>query len=390
MAYQFIRKLSDGGFSEVFEICDPASALSESLVLKRLHPEMSARPAVREAFTREGEILANLRHPNIVTFRRCYFEDGQICLVMEKIDGKDLASWAQRTRHDPNRVIDAFRKILEAVDYLHHRATPLLHLDLKPENILVQETSSGDEPTLIDFGIARNREGQGLKAYTPPYAAPEQVRGGQLGCFTDVYALGQILNELLETLTPHLDRPHVEAFRNVAERALQASRRRRFADAGEMLRAFRLARGSNLRDTIPARRHKHILWVSAAAVTVSVVAVFTVVAAYLSSGGDSVTLSSRPGESLDSPGSPTAPERFEPCLEARLLDEPDSFSQELEFCLQRALESNHIEIMNAQYMEVRGFLDQWPTEDEITRRTLLQKLAAYKREIDLRTMGVPP
>jgi len=242
MNYQILSKLSEGGFSEVFEVRDPASALDEVLILKRLNPEMSRRPDVRRAFTREGEILSALRHPNVVTFRRCYYEGDRICLVMEKVDGRTLDVWLREHRPDAEEALDAFRQILEAVDYLHHRATPLLHLDLKPENVLITPSPDGVRPVLIDFGIARDLGHGGLEAYTPPYAAPEQVRGGELGCFTDVYALGQILAEILQHFAAGLgtgERTNLEA---VSARAREPSRRRRYGDAGEMLRAFRQAR----------------------------------------------------------------------------------------------------------------------------------------------------
>ncbi len=57
MSYRVLRQLSGGGFSDVFEVEDPASALSECLILKRLNTEMSARPEVRTAFAEEAKLL---------------------------------------------------------------------------------------------------------------------------------------------------------------------------------------------------------------------------------------------------------------------------------------------------------------------------------------------
>lgn len=251
MHYQILSKLGEGGFSEVYAVRDPASALDEVLILKRLHAEMSRRPDVRRAFTREGEILSSLRHPNVVTFRRCYYEGDHICLVMERVAGPTLDVWLRDAhregRLDAEQVLDVFRQILEAVDHLHHRTTPLLHLDLKPENILIRPApgdgrAAGVRPVLIDFGIARGLGHGGLGAYTPPYAAPEQVRGERVGCFTDVYALGQILAEVLDLLAEHLGEVGRSRLDPICERARNASPRRRYADAGEMLRAFRRAR----------------------------------------------------------------------------------------------------------------------------------------------------
>jgi serine/threonine protein kinase len=238
MDYRILARLPSGGFSEIFEVEDAAGALPERLILKRLNAEMSALPAVRAAFAEEARMLRELRHPNVVTFRRCHFDPQQrVCLLMEKVEGEPLDAWVRRHAGTPESVLDLFDQVLGAVDYLHHRASPLLHLDLKPDNVLVASSAEGPRPVLIDFGIARRAGGQGLKAYTPAYAAPEQAAGGLLGCTTDVYALGQMLAEILAALGPPA--PRLQAF---AARARSAAPQRRYADAGEMRLAFRRAR----------------------------------------------------------------------------------------------------------------------------------------------------
>ncbi|MFP5287632.1 MAG: protein kinase domain-containing protein, partial [Thermoanaerobaculia bacterium] len=109
MSYRVLRQLAGGGFSEIFEVEDPASALPERLILKRLTAEMSARPDVQEAFSEEAKILRELKHPNIVTFRRCYFDDKRrICLLMEKVAGEPLDAWARRHASRPELVLDLF------------------------------------------------------------------------------------------------------------------------------------------------------------------------------------------------------------------------------------------------------------------------------------------
>lgn len=245
MSYRVLGRLPAGGFSEIFEVEDPASALPERLILKRLNAEMSARPEVRTAFAEEAKILRELKHPNVVTFRRCYFDEShRICLLMERVAGEPLDAWARRHASQAEVVLDVFERVLQAVDYLHHRPSPFLHLDLKPDNILVSSSPQGPHPVLIDFGIARRSGGQGLRAYTPPYGAPEQAAGGALDCSTDIYALGQILGELLDILRLP-DGAVQEALASVVARARQVSRRARFADAGEMGLALRRARRSS-------------------------------------------------------------------------------------------------------------------------------------------------
>lgn len=243
MDYRILHRMGGGGFSEVFAVEDPDSALDEVLVLKRLYPEMSVRPAVRAAFSREARTLRRLTHPDVVRFRRCFFDDaGRVCLLMDRAEGETLGTWSRRRAEDVDAHLQLFDRILDAVDYLHHRPWPLLHLDLKPDNILVRETPLGPRPTLIDFGIAREAGENGLKAFTAPYSAPEQQSGGTLGCFTDVHALGHLLANLLEAVDNDFSTARRAALRRVVEKATSPSARQRYADAAEMRRAFRRAR----------------------------------------------------------------------------------------------------------------------------------------------------
>jgi serine/threonine-protein kinase len=307
MDYRIIARLPSGGFSEILEVEDAASALPERLILKRLNAEMSALPAVRAAFAEEGRILRQLRHPNVVTFRRCHYDPQQrVCLLMEKVEGEPFDAWARRHAQSPGAVLDLFDQVLAAVDYLHHRASPFLHLDLKPDNVLVAGSPEGPQPVLIDFGIARRAGGQGLKAYTPPYGAPEQAAGGVLTCSTDVYALGQMLEETLAALSAA--DPFLLA---VAARAKNASQRLRYPNAGEMRLAYRRARRGEPGPGMPQRRP----WPSspwrrswnAVAAALALVALATAMALALRRVGGSPSVSGSGDGGKVSPEGPAAP-----------------------------------------------------------------------------------
>jgi serine/threonine protein kinase len=372
MSYRVLRQLSGGGFSEVFEVEDPESALPERLILKRLNADMSARPAVRAAFADEAKILRELKHPNVVTFRRCYFDENRrVCLLMEKVPGEALDAWARRHAREPEAVLETFERVLQAVDYLHRRATPFLHLDLKPDNILVSSSPQGPQPLLIDFGIARRSGGQGLKAYTPPYGAPEQQSGGTLDCSTDVHALGQILAELLDILALP-EGPVRTALAAVAEKAKSPGRRARFMDAGEMGLAFRRAhRSAPVPEPAPGAISELLRkprWVYAAAGGAALAAALLVVVLVM------------PGPSPDPAGSAN-----QAAPVSDLVDVRRRFDNLLAQATEEANEGRY-QKADDRYLEAKALWESMPRESEAAR-SMEKDLNDFRSQIDLVRYG---
>jgi eukaryotic-like serine/threonine-protein kinase len=164
-------------------------------------------PARRERFAAEQRTLAQLSHPSIA---RLYdadtLADGTPWFAMEYVNGLPLTEYCLQHQAPLEQRLELFCAVCEAVRYAHSRA--VIHRDLKPSNILVQPDGS---VKLLDFGIAKqlgdgaganDQTRTGLQHMTPAYAAPEQIRGEQPGTYTDVYALGVILYELLTGQLP--------------------------------------------------------------------------------------------------------------------------------------------------------------------------------------------
>ena len=163
-------------------------------------------PARRERFIAEQKTLAQLNDPAIA---RIYdadtLPDGTPWFAMEYIDGVPLTEYGFRRECTVNERLRLFRSACEAVRFAHEHA--VIHRDLKPSNILV---TTGGSVKLLDFGIAKQLASPdqpswtrtGLRLMTPAYAAPEQIRGDQVGIHTDVYALGIILYQLLTGRLP--------------------------------------------------------------------------------------------------------------------------------------------------------------------------------------------
>ncbi|HEX4595814.1 MAG TPA: protein kinase, partial [Bryobacteraceae bacterium] len=164
-------------------------------------------PARRERFTTEQQTLAQLNHPSIA---RLYdadtLPDGTPWFVMEYVAGLPLTEFCREHRSSIEQRLKLFRAVCEAVQHAHLHA--IIHRDLKPSNILV----TGDGAVkLLDFGIAKqldtldapaDQTRTALRIMTPAYAAPEQIRGERAGVYTDIYALGVILYELLAGRLP--------------------------------------------------------------------------------------------------------------------------------------------------------------------------------------------
>jgi serine/threonine protein kinase len=202
--YRVVRKLGEGGMGVVY--LGEREDLGSLVAIKFLRDAWMS-PARRERFASEQRTLAQLNHPSIA---RLYdadaLPDGTPWFVMEYVEGICLTDYCRRHESSLAERLAVFRSVCEAVHYAHLRA--VIHRDLKPSNILVKADGT---VRLLDFGIAKQLETldtpadqtrTALRLMTPAYAAPEQVRGEQVGIFTDVYALGVILYELLAGLLP--------------------------------------------------------------------------------------------------------------------------------------------------------------------------------------------
>ena len=142
---------------------------------------------------------------------------------MEYVEGVPVTEYCRMQDGSIEQRLRLFRSVCEAVQYAHGHA--IIHRDLKPSNILVR---SDGAIGLLDFGISKQLDDLGqaveqtrteLRLMTPAYAAPEQLRGERVGVFTDVYALGVILYELLAGCAPFdlSNRTPAEAERIIVE-----------------------------------------------------------------------------------------------------------------------------------------------------------------------------
>jgi eukaryotic-like serine/threonine-protein kinase len=211
-AYTIDRELGQGGMGSVWLAHRTDGRYEGSVAVKFLNLGLAAHGGA-ERFAREGSILARLAHPNIARLVDAGVARAgtQPYLVLEYIAGERIDQHCQRLALDVAQRVRLFLDVLAAVAHAHNRL--ILHRDIKPSNILV--TPAG-EVKLLDFGIAKLMDdavspAQATEltraagsAFTPMYAAPEQLQGGDVTTATDVYALGVLLYVLLGGVHPTL------------------------------------------------------------------------------------------------------------------------------------------------------------------------------------------
>ena len=203
--YRVVRLLGEGGMGMVY--LGERADLGSQVAIKVLRDAWLS-PARRSRFASEQQMLAQLTHPSIA---RLYdadtLPDGTPWFVMEFVDGVPLTDYCRDHSSSIEEKLRLFRLVCDAVQYAHSQA--VIHRDLKPSNILVKADGT---VRLLDFGIAKQMETMdtpashtmtGLRLLTPAYAAPEQIRGEQVGVRADVYSLGVILFELLAGEYPY-------------------------------------------------------------------------------------------------------------------------------------------------------------------------------------------
>lgn len=191
--YRIEDLVGRGGMSAVYRATD--LHLDALVAIKHRH---GAEAVLGEAFEREAQLLATLRHPVLPKVTDYFIEDGGQYLVMEYVPGDDLAT-LQLRQGEPfavDQVLAWADQLLDALAYLHSHQPPVLHCDIKPANL--KPTPQG-RIALLDFGLARRRLDavSRLTGYTLTFASPEQIGGAPLTGRSDLYALAATLHDLL-------------------------------------------------------------------------------------------------------------------------------------------------------------------------------------------------
>ena len=221
---EIIELIGQGGMGAVYKA--KQKSLGRFVALKILAPQHAENPDFAERFSREGQALAEVNHPNIVTVHDFGRAGDFYFLLMEFVDGVSLRQAMKAGRLTPEQALAIVPPICEALQFAHDRG--IVHRDIKPENLLLDKE---DRVKIADFGIARMlrrdvgwdsvptsasgtsssraNSRDGVPTYesdltresvlgTPQYMAPEQRdRPASVDHRADIFSLGVVLYEML-------------------------------------------------------------------------------------------------------------------------------------------------------------------------------------------------
>jgi serine/threonine-protein kinase len=211
--YRILSKLGEGGMGVVYKARHVR--FDEVWALKLVSTSLLEDPTFLQRFNAEAVLMRKLDHPNALRVHDIdETEDGRPFIVMEYVEGRDLASLLGDGPMEPVRAARIVMQACAALGAAHRLG--IIHRDIKPTNIMVSRAADGSEHAKVfDFGIAKVKEGgplggasltqTGMIVGTPVYMSPEQaqgLRGEKLDGRTDLYSLGIVLYEMLTGSVP--------------------------------------------------------------------------------------------------------------------------------------------------------------------------------------------
>lgn len=281
--YEVSQVVAEGGFGVVYRAVHLGLQKTVALKVLKMPPELKGptQVAYLEKFAQEARLIASLEHPAIVRvidFGASPLLNGMATpwMALEWLEGRTLENQLESQQGagaDPQQVFGWMERVIDAIGLAHDEG--IVHRDLKPANLMLVANKRGEIALkVLDFGIAKavsadenvagssgaTKTSSALVAFSPHYAAPEQLTAMRTGPATDVHAIALILVEMLcgqpayrgsdlseiyacalapVRPTPGAQGVDVGAWEPVLARALAFKPLERFANAHEFLDALR-------------------------------------------------------------------------------------------------------------------------------------------------------
>jgi serine/threonine-protein kinase len=209
--YRIDKLIKTGGMGSVY--CGKHVLMDKTVAVKVLRPSLAVDDKVVARFSREAKAASRISHPHAVSVTDFgEAENGVVFLVMEYLDGRTLKELiTSEGAFTLERTVEIVRQVAGALDAAH--AQGVVHRDLKSDNIMLSQTNGGDWAKVLDFGIAKIQQAEGVRDHditeanlvvgTPQYMSPEQCsQTGPLDARSDIYSLGVIIYEMLAGRLP--------------------------------------------------------------------------------------------------------------------------------------------------------------------------------------------
>ena len=264
--YEVQELIGSGGMANVYKAVmrgqnGPVPA-GTVVAVKVLRQEYMHDPDLVRRFKNESKAISLLNHPNIVKVYDVSVNDHLQYIVMEYVDGMTLREYLNERggKLSSRETVHFISQILKALEHAH--ANGIVHRDIKPQNIMLLDNG---QLRMMDFGIARisradNQMLAGKAMGSVHYISPEQAKGDETDCTSDIYSVGVMMYEMLSGKLPFDADDMVEVARKqitddpkplaelapevplglvqITERAMAKLPVNRYASAAEMLEAL--------------------------------------------------------------------------------------------------------------------------------------------------------
>lgn len=191
--YEILARVAKGGTATVYQARD--KILNRDVAIKILHEHLEQKNEVVERFKNEAQVVASLRHPNILSIYDFFSENGRTILVAEFMPGTTLSALIKTLKKVPeNYVLMLGLEMLNGLKAAHEKG--ITHRDIKPANILIHSELG---VKVSDFGLAKLKDAdngltrEGVFIGTPSFSSPEQIEGRPVDRRSDLFSLGLTL-----------------------------------------------------------------------------------------------------------------------------------------------------------------------------------------------------
>ena len=220
--YVIDREIGRGAMGRVMLAAD--EMVGEPLILKFMHPELTAEESSRERFLREVRYSRKVSHPNVIRVHDMLFSEGLSAISMEYFESRGIDEFLKEKKFfEVDEGLGILLQVARGMGAAHDQE--VIHRDLKPSNILM---NAKGVVKIVDFGIASVSSQSGTDSTltqkgsiigTPAYISPERARGLEADHRADIYALGVIAYCMLTGKLPYTGEPMSLLFQHIEGKA---------------------------------------------------------------------------------------------------------------------------------------------------------------------------